>query len=385
MQELLSLLSQGLSLSARQHAAATLGDRTKYVGMSDIGKAADCLRAAVAGKLPVPAQSDLHHSSARQNHNALLRELRMRRGHWFENGVAEAFQLAGRPVLHQMSIHTRRNRTPIVAHLDFVLIAKGETPRVQIVELKSTEQIPETAYAAHEVQLFGQMGLMEALWNRPGFMVQPGPLRTFPDLVRRACGINLPEQVEKVVIEGAILMLSMNEARVFGPYSPNAIMRDVCLNLAEKIWESVEQVHSGKANLNDLPTVKGWHPLCDCCEWNADCPRFDGINMPELEQDLLNLQALKTEKDAAIFRVQEAEERLKQVFQGISPGRDWVNALTQRFRVGTCDGRKTLDKDRLLTALSACLSGDKAEALVAAGYKTSEPYERLYVGHINGG
>lgn len=49
MHELLSLLKQGLQASGTARTTHSLGDRSKYVGLSDIGKAADCLRAAVAG------------------------------------------------------------------------------------------------------------------------------------------------------------------------------------------------------------------------------------------------------------------------------------------------------------------------------------------------
>lgn len=380
MQEVLSLLTQGLVICSQNHTTTTLGDRGRYVGMSDIGKGADCLRAAVAGKVSPPEAPIADNFTGR---DVLLRNLRMRRGHWFENGVAEAFHISGQPVLHQMSIHSRHNHIPVIAHLDFVFIGNNGTPRVHVVEMKSCEQIPDTAYAAHEVQISGQIGMLKALWNRPGFMVQPGPLRTFPELVRHACNIALPEQSEKVVIDGAILMLSMNDARVFGPYSPNKIMLDVCLGLAENIWKNAERVRSGKLDLNRISTAKGWHPLCDYCEWNSGCPRFDGLTAPELEQELLALQALKEEKDAATARVQKAEEKMKRLFQGISPGQDWITAVTQRFRVGTCDGRKTLDKDKLLAALASRLPIAEAEAVIQAGYKTGEPYDRLHVSPIN--
>ncbi len=104
-----------------------------------------------------------------------------------------------------------------------------------------------------------------------------------------------------------------------------------------------------------------------------------------MEQDLLALQALKDAKDAASARVREMEDKMKRVFQGLGSGLDWVNAVTYRFRMGICDGRKTLDKDRLLAALRTRLSADDAEAIIQAGYKTGEPYERLYISPINAG
>ena len=49
-QGLLSLICSGLELHAQQETAAQLGDRTHYVGMSDIATMYDCPRAAVLRK-----------------------------------------------------------------------------------------------------------------------------------------------------------------------------------------------------------------------------------------------------------------------------------------------------------------------------------------------
>lgn len=102
-----------------------------------------------------------------------------------------------------------------------------------------------------------------------------------------------------------------------------------------------------------------------------------------MEQDLLELQSLKDARDMAAIRIREMEDKMKQIFRGISAGRDWVSGVTHRFRVGICEGRKSLDKDRLLAALAPYLSADESEAVMQAGYKTGEPYERLYVSPVN--
>ena len=81
--------------------------------------------------------------------------------------------------------------------------------------------------------------------------------------------------------------------------------------------------------------------------------------------------------------IREMEDKMKQIFRGIGTRRDWISAVTHRFRVGICEGRKTLDKDRLFTALALYLSADESEAVIQAGYKTGEPYDRLYVSPVN--
>jgi hypothetical protein len=111
----------------------------------------------------------------------------------------------------------------------------------------------------------------------------------------------------------------MNEAKVFGPYAPNRIMDDICLDLATKIWSGMKEVRQGSLSLNDIPAVNGWHHLCDYCEWNADCPHFSGLTAPELKEDLLDLKDLKLEKEILSQRIQATEERLKKTFHGSVP------------------------------------------------------------------
>ena len=75
LEGLLEILRCGLERSAEQRTAIQLGDRSQYVGMSDIGKMLDCPRAALAGKLFVPEYRDTA--------GALKRQLLLQRGHWF--------------------------------------------------------------------------------------------------------------------------------------------------------------------------------------------------------------------------------------------------------------------------------------------------------------
>jgi hypothetical protein len=365
----IEILAKGLQEHSRQQAAFSLGDRSRYVGMSDIGRGVDCLRSAVAGKL--------NHSAAPVS---LDRSLRLQRGHWFEAGIAEAFHFAGNPYLYQLGIQTTYQGVPVRAHPDFVFITpKGD---VHIVELKSCEHIPDTAYAAHEMQIFGQLGFLAFGWPYPRFsLYDGGECFSFPHLVQNELNLTLPP-LEQTSITGTILYVSMNEAKPFGPYAPNGIMLDACLNLAKTIWEGTKHVQNGMS-LNDLDTAVGWHPLCDYCDWNADCSRFSGINAADMEPDLSLLTELKAERERLAERIKEEEKRLKASFQNLSPQGDWINAVTQRFRVGTSEGRKTLDKERLLSALTAHLPAEIAESVLSAGYKTGQPSERLFINTIN--
>jgi hypothetical protein len=362
---IIPILHKGLCNHKLKQTKSILGDRSRYIGMSDIGKASECLRAATAGKL-----------RSVETTGSLQRELRLERGHWFENGVFQAFKASSVPFFYQLYIKGEHDGIPIIAHPDFVFV--GE--EIHLVELKSCQQVPDSAYAAHETQLYGQMSMLRSLWHDRcfGLPTYPGKY-TFEKLAYQRLGI-MPDRTR---ITGSILYISMNEVKVFGPYEPNDIMLNVCFDLAGQIWENTQRIKSGAGSLNDLPVVRGWHPLCDYCDWNADCPRFSGVSAPDLEADLAVLQDLKEKRETIIRDIKEREENLKKTFHSISPGGDWINALTMRFRVGFHEGRKSLDREQLLSALSSRLPGETADKLIAAGMKSGSGYERLYIGNIN--
>ena len=69
--DLMEVIRQGLLASSHRHEKAILGDRSTYIGMSDIARYAECPRAALCAKM-LPANETLHSL------------LPMQRGHWFE-------------------------------------------------------------------------------------------------------------------------------------------------------------------------------------------------------------------------------------------------------------------------------------------------------------
>lgn len=380
MDNVLNSLTQGLAVHSHRHTLSSLGDRSAYIGMSDIAKSADCLRAAVAGKL----------RSASSTQTSLSRELRLQRGHWFEQGVANAFAATGRPFLHQLEIRIQHHGIPVRAHLDFAFIerSEGEPTHVHVIECKSCENIPETAYASHEMQVYGQIGMLQYYWDTPCFSLPAGaggdtpPPTTFPVLVKDILGLTLPQNVDRAVITGSILCVSMSTAEAFGPYAPNALMLNACLGLGERIWKDMVNIRSGQSVLNDLPTAKGHHPLCDYCETNADCPRFDGIHAHDIESDLQHLLHLKAEKELLCTNIQEEEAKLKRLYRARLPEGGWLNAQEKRIRLIDCDGKRILDKDLLYSELTNHLDEDTALIVIEASHKTGNSYERLTISNI---
>ncbi|BDQ36835.1 hypothetical protein SYK_11950 [Pseudodesulfovibrio nedwellii] len=391
-QGLLRLLTQGLLAHAEYKTASELGDRSQYIGMSDIGKGMECMRSAVASKLgasAIPVSAAIGELAQGDLAHVLGRQIILQRGHWQEDGVQKALQAAGVKLIPQLEISVEHSGVPMKAHLDFTLVWGGDRPAVRILELKSNERIPESLYASYEAQLYGQVGLLKSYWNKPCFSVTEAGVKkaTFPQAVRSIFGVDLPESPEDVDIEGWVLSISISMAKVkpFGPYQPEKSMLEACLQTAVGIWRTMEDVRSGTLELNDLDYCRGFHPLCDWCDVNKDCPKFQDVNIPSDSAcglELEELAILKESKTTIEKRIAEAEERIRQTYRSIG-SQDWVSVGGHRFRVATVSGRKTLDRSLVMDTLTELIDDLTAQDALEQCEKTGKPHERLYIGKIN--
>jgi len=386
-QGLMSLLARGLVETSAQRTASSLGDRSRYIGMSDIGRALECPRAAVGNKLfgnSAELQANPDGLSS-----MLSKQLRLQRGHWFEAGVSQVFQNQGLPVIEQLEIQTTHNQVPIKAHLDFTFVSAVGQPTVRILELKSCENIPSTLYSSYETQVYGQVGLLRALWNQPAFGVhgEPGRAecsgRTFPEICLEKLGIDMPVDASLADIEAWVLCLSMSEAKAFGPYLPDKSMLGLCLQTAVELWALTDEVRSNGGDIFDVPTAKGFHALCPWCEFNADCPKFEGVDQPQWRPDLEKLATLKSELDRLDVEISAIEDGLKTAYRLSDVSGNWINADNLRFRVSSQSGRRTLNREQLRWELAAIMGEDKAEAMLARCASEGKPFERLMVSKIN--
>ncbi len=394
-QGLLRLLTQGLLTHAEKKTDSELGDRSQYIGMSDIGKGMECLRSAVASKLGLttfPTASAIDGLALKDLAKILGRQIILQRGHWQEHGIEQALLANGVKLVPQLEIAIEHDGVPIKAHLDFTLVWGGQRPAVRILELKSNERVPETLYPSYEAQLYGQVGLLKACWDKPCFSVAEEHNRigfagaTFAQAVRWLFGVDIPDDPDTVDIEAWVLSISISEVKPFGPYLPEEDMLGVCLQTAVAIWRTVEDVRSGSLELNDLAYCRGFHPLCDWCDVNSDCPKFQAMTIPEDSACGLELEeiALLKEKKAALEkRIAETEERIKQSYRLVG-SKDWISAGDRRFRLSTIAGRRTLDRSLVSDTLTSLIGDElKAQAALEKCEKAGRPYERLYVSKIN--
>jgi hypothetical protein len=386
-QGLMTLLAKGLLESSAQRTAASLGDRSQYIGMSDIGRALECPRAAVGQKLFGNGHDQQLDQHAIQT--LIGKQLRLQRGHWFEAGLAQVFRQQRLPVIEQLEIVTSYQQVPIKAHLDFVFASAVGQPTVRILELKSCEKIPKTLYSSYETQVYGQVGLLHALWDQRAFGVhgevdgQGNARLTFPQICREKFGIEMPAHPSEVDIEAWVLCLSMSDAKAFGPYLPDDTMLNLCLKTAKDLWHNFDASKGKDEDFDNLATAQGFHPLCSWCEFNADCPKFDGLDQPQWGNALDQLKDLKARQGELDAEISEVEEGLKTAYALGDAFGSWISAGSQRFRVSTQAGRRSLNKDQLRLELSAVLGEDDADALITRCESEGKPFDRLTVSTIN--
>lgn len=395
---LAALLARGLLSYAKDETLRQLGDRSRYIGMSDIGKGMECIRSAVAGKagmLPKPDTKDLLAMSSTEIYQTLERQLILQRGHWLEAGIEKALSVTGINLVPQLEISINWNDIPIKAHLDFTLIWGGKKPAVRILELKSNEQVPDLLYTSYEAQLYGQAGLLKACWDQPCFSVtqaangEQSHGETFPDIIWRMFGIELPGSSEDVNIEAWVLSISMSRVKPFGPYLPDISTLNTCLAVAKKIWMGKEKIQSGLISLDDLEYCQGFHPLCDWCGVNETCPKFSGKDITNLDtgcdEDLKELARLKDTLKDLDESIKIIENRIKKTYFLANKAGDntWLTTEDYRFKVSTVAGRKTLDQSSLVKELAGNLDETAIRSIIKQSENTGKSFERLYISKIN--
>ncbi len=387
---LLRFLATGLLTHSVQDTISQLGDRSKYIGLSDIGKALDCMRSAVADKAGIVSKVDpsvVQLLGEEEIATILKKQLILQRGHWQEHGIERALVATNVNFVPQLEISIEHNGVPIKAHLDFTIVRDMPQPTIRILELKSNEHIPEHLYASYEAQLYGQIGMLYENWNKPCFSTPSADVdkgcvdMTFPELSKQLFGISLPEDPEQVDIEAWVVSVSMSEIKPFGPYRYDKGVLQTCYGIAEQLWSNKESLIAGTLALNDISYATGFHPLCDYCSVNDGCPKFTEtlVHDEEYNLQLDELATLKEQEKEIVKRKKHLEKVIKTRFQqSIGTDDGWLSTGSYRFKVTQIPGRKTINHDRLSEFV-----GENVEDVIHQCQENGKPYERLYVSRIN--
>lgn len=381
-EKLLELIRVGLAQKNARTTELCLGDRSKYIGMSDIGAYLTCQLMAVMNRLH-PDQQD----------KSLSKMLTLGRGHWFENGIATVLEELKIPHVRQLEIGIDHDFAEIKAHLDFVLVSTSPKPTVRILEVKSCRELPESLYASYEMQVYGQVGLLYRHWDGPDFSLTDesgeflfGGL-TFPEVAQRLWGMELPDDVNMVDLEAWVLCLSMTDAKVFGPYTADEDMLDLALDVGADLWLKTSQIQEGSLDISAVQPAFGFKGICESCDWNSECPKFAGEEHPDLEQELDELASWKREKGILETKIKARESAMKSWYERANLNGSWITAGNHRFKASEIPGRRKLDKDALEADLENIfrlegIEGIDVATLIERNEEVGEPSTRLYIGSV---
>ncbi|MBB5348379.1 hypothetical protein JWG42_01155 [Desulfoprunum benzoelyticum] len=250
---------------AKQHTEETLGDRSNYLGASDIGY---CPRKVILEKIN-PTEHDL----------ATL--LRFERGHMAEEIVANAFAAAGYTNFERQVEVAVDGNVPITAHIDFVFTSEIHKIK-SVLETKSTSNIPDDPYGSWESQLYIQMGALA---------------KKFPDYTIRGAFIALD--------------LANGEAEFFNGYSPQKTIFAGLLKKAEALWADYQAILCGKEV--ELDTDPG--PLCGFCNHLTSCPRFEAEEVPHLAASVNELRELQANEKKFKDKVNPCKQKIFAIVQ----------------------------------------------------------------------
>lgn len=230
MSKLQAFLETALKEKNRQNSQH-LGDRRTYIGASDIG---GCPRKAVMARIQ-PVEHDA----------ATL--LKFARGHAAEDLVYGIFQAGGLTPLREMEI--RHPEFPdLLCHIDFLF--KAKSGRLHVVELKTTNGLPETPYGSWVDQLHFQMGLLA--------LEYPG-----------------------AAIGGSILAIDLNAGtwHEFNSYKPDEITFNLLVAKGQRIKACLD--------MGEAPDVEPGL-LCGYCPYRTDCPAFleGAVSIPDEVREL---------------------------------------------------------------------------------------------------
>ena len=239
------------------------------------------------------------------------------------------------------------------------------------------------------MQVYGQVGLLCRHWDGPDFSLKDehGEFQfggmTFPEAVQHLWGIDFPDDVTFVDIEAWVLCLSMTDAKVFGPYKADEDMLNLALDAGADLWRKTSQIQDGTLDISAVQPALGFKGICESCEWNPDCPKFDGEEHPELESELDDLAEWKREKATLEAKIKAREAAMKSWYERANLKGNWITAGKHRFKASEIPGRRKLDKDTLEADLAEIfrledIEGIDVATIIERNEEVGEPSARLY-------
>lgn len=274
---------EGLKKSYAQNDV--LGDRSQYIGASDIGQ---CPRKCYLGKIN---KIDFEEREL----------LAFARGHASEEKFKKSFEAQNIQYESQLEIQGKKFQW-LKAHPDFLLRMKNEDIAV---ECKDTKSIPENPYESWILQLQLQMGVL--LEN----------------------GYNIKR--------GIILVTGMLEEKIQAFEADfDQTLYELALKRAEKVWSSLQSKTEPEAETS---------LLCSFCHFKDTCPKMQTKIEANLPDDFLE----KIEKIKNFSFSEKEIKSYKQEIIDFLKSSDIKNAQAGKFKVNLSwyQGREKVDTTKI--------------------------------------
>jgi len=240
--------------------SAELGDRSKYIGSSDVGS---CARKVYLQKRhPDETPPDF------------CTMMKFSRGHVAETLIENIFDAAGVEHLYDTQVEVKHPEYPLKAHVDFLFYADFDgTPQLHVIEVKSVNGIPDEPYPQWIDQLTFQLGLLR---------------------------IKYP----KGKLGGSILAIDLNAGAVhqFNGFRHNKSLFNYLQNRALHLLDCL----ADKAEAETSPSH-----LCSYCSYRSDCPAMTlpkvelPVEIEKLANKYVELSDIKGEADKEMKSIRE--------------------------------------------------------------------------------
>jgi len=261
-----------------RNKSAELGDRTQYIGSSDVGS---CARKVYLQRKD-PTEPDFSTM------------LKFSRGHIAETLIENIFDAAGVRSLYDTQVEVKHPTHPLKAHIDFLFYADLDgTPQLHIIEVKSVNGIPDEPYPQWIDQLSFQLGLLR---------------------------LKYPEEK----LGGSILAIDLNAGQVhqFNGYEYNETLFNYLYCRALHLLDCLEEKDEARPSVSFL---------CSYCSYRSDCPALllPHVELPpEIEamaNKFVELGGIRNEADREMRSIrEELLEFTGPVFKGRSETIDLV-------------------------------------------------------------
>ena len=357
--ELEVYLVKAIAEQNQRRSAKSLGNRSLYIGASDIAGSFGCERRVVFNKL----YPEIDRADAKS-------VISLERGHWVEEGIGKAIarKMSGGFMKGVRIDFTTEAGTPVQIHPDFVVLGKG---KIVIFEVKSVKDIPSETRVEHQAQTQCQVSAIKNLWSQKAFSMQEIEKASFPMLASMALGKNftlLPE------IEGYVLYVSPDNLKLSDPITPDNAFWDVLQKKADSIWEKVQDASI------EPQSARGIYPLCDYCAHIAECPNFASSKQVQgVKERVLFLKDSSAQQKEIEAEEDSVKDEVKAYAEASGFLGEWLEEDGYKIKVAMQPGRKSLNDDLLRQKLEQDykLSSEAIDKLFADCTSFGNPFMRV--------